>query len=434
MNVNAKKDALQKKALELHHTFDGYSTACICTGGGKSRIGVLRAMEVVAAKPNAKIFLMVPTEKLRDITWKDEFEEWGASDIWNNNVTRACYVSVSNFQACEWDLVICDEFHHITPACMPFFTTSEIKSILGLTATPPADSVKKKIIEVLAPISFVYSLEEGVRDGIVAPFNIDVIFTNLNHIDKTVKAGSPKKPFYQSEKQAYDYWNGILEQRRAEIKTYNDNLFKLGYSETGKVEYEQLRRPTPYIDYVSNNNKFIKDQILDFLKKKKTAEIIHFRAIGKRKEILYNSTNKERIAERYIQQCNPNKRYLFFAGSIPQSERLLPGRTFHSKIGDDAYNAFIAGEANSLITIGKLNEGANIPLLDEAFAVQLQATELVLIQRVGRVIRLRDGHKGRMIILCVKDTQDEVWLQKAMKSFNSNKINYYTENEFFAAV
>jgi ERCC4-related helicase len=81
-----------------------------------------------------------------------------------------------------------------------------------------------------------------------------------------------------------------------------------------------------------------------------------------------------------------------------------------------------------------VNEGTNIPNLDEALIIQISAQELHLIQRIGRVIRVREGHLGKIYIICVRGTQDEVWLKSALKGISNIIINEWDEKDFFEQI
>src|SRR5690606_24001588 len=113
--------------------------------------------------------------------------------------------------------------------------SSDIKSVLGLTATPPTDKLKKGIIDAVAPISFVYPLEQGVKDGVVAPYEIEVIFTELEKVQKTVDADSKAKPFKQSEFAAYQYWDKAFEEVKVPLKELNDKLKALGWTDESEL-------------------------------------------------------------------------------------------------------------------------------------------------------------------------------------------------------
>ena len=46
-------------------------------------------------------------------------------------------------------------------------------------------------------------------------------------------------------------------------------------------------------------------------------------------------------------------------------------------------------------------------------------------QRIGRLLRLNPTETATCHILCYKGTQDERWVESALKSFDENKIKLY---------
>ena len=77
-----------------------------------------------------------------------------------------------------------------------------------------------------------------------------------------------------------------------------------------------------------------------------------------------------------------------------------------------------------------MNEGQNIPNLDNAVIVQLNSNELSTIQRIGRCIRYRPGHEATIYILSVVQTQDEKWVKKALENFDTNNIEYVSYKNY----
>ena len=49
----------------------------------------------------------------------------------------------------------------------------------------------------------------------------------------------------------------------------------------------------------------------------------------------------------------------------------------------------------------------------------ITSKSLPMIQRVGRLIRFQEGKIGEIIILYVKDSQEEKWLKNAVKKLNN---------------
>ena len=64
----------------------------MATGVGKSKVFIMLCVEILKLNPDAKLCLLVPTEKLRDHNWKEEFDKWGHADIYKK-LDRYCYVS-----------------------------------------------------------------------------------------------------------------------------------------------------------------------------------------------------------------------------------------------------------------------------------------------------------------------------------------------------
>jgi superfamily II DNA or RNA helicase len=335
------------------------STLAMCTGSGKSRVSIL-----LSQKLNPKtICLIVPTEKLRDENWKDEFQKWNAIEIYDR-MERYCYASIAKIKDKQYDLVIADEAHNITEKNSRFFYDNKIERIIGLTATPPESKEKQKLLEEIAPVSFVYTLEQGVKDGVVAPYEITVIETRLDNKEKTIKAGKKGSYYYITERK----------------------------------KYESLSRFINILRYSGKNETF---------------------AILNRMRFLYNLESKTELAKYVLKHViDPKERTLIFCGSIAQSE-ILSKHSFHSKTNDDSLNLFKAKKINQLSCVQSLNEGQNLPDVDNGFIVQLNSKQKDLVQRIGRIIRLREGHTAKIWILSVQDTQDEQWVDNALKDFNN---------------
>jgi ERCC4-related helicase len=49
----------------------------------------------------------------------------------------------------------------------------------------------------------------------------------------------------------------------------------------------------------------------------------------------------------------------------------------------------------------------------------LTSKGLTMIQRVGRIIRFQENKVGKIVILYVKDSQEEKWLKSSVKSLNN---------------
>ena len=119
-------------------------------------------------------------KKLRDENWKEEFTKWGADKYWDK-VDRHCYASASKVKGKHYNLLICDEGHNLTKRSMKFFENNKIDCLILLTATMPSDKVKIAIFEELGiKTVFKLTLEEAEDLGIIKPFIINVVYTQIN--------------------------------------------------------------------------------------------------------------------------------------------------------------------------------------------------------------------------------------------------------------
>lgn len=363
------KDAVQARArLVWNKTRRG--TLAMATGTGKSKIAVDRVRELLKENLHARVLLVVPTTRLRDNNWKEEFAKWGASSEWDK-ITRSCYVSINRFDMTHWDLVVMDEAHNITPNNAEFFDNNHVKEVLGLTATPPRDEEKLEILESIAPVVYVYTMDEAVKERLVAEYEITLYSVPLDNHVKYIPGGTKDKPFHSTEAVNYQYLN---KQITKSLFSKNDSM-----------------------------KKFARINRANFMKGLKS---------------------KTDAAQAILATTPVEERMLVFCGLISQAELLLPGQTYHSKSDSKALEAFTEGEISKLACVAAMNEGINIPNLDSALIVHFNSNPKDMIQRLGRIIRLREDHIAKISILVAQGTIEEEWIEKALATFDNSKVTY----------
>ena len=375
--LNENKDKLQKEALEACET-DGNILLTMATGTGKSRI----AIEYAKKHNLQSIALLVPTENLRDNNWQEEFYKWDANDLWDNHTVRLCYASGSKMKGNEFDLVIMDEAHNITELSHEFFEDNICKKVIALTATSP---VKFNKVDIFRKLNFrrIFSvnLNEAISLGVVSPYKITVVYTQLNDTLRYIDAGSKSKPFKTTEKKMYDWVTRQIDALEEEV----DLSFK-------------------------------KRSLIDTYRRK-------------RMHLINSLRSKEHAARVILEKLPEEDKYLIFAGSIQQAESLCEYR-YHSKTDSSHLQMFQRGEINRLSCVEALNEGINIPEVDGSVMVQIRSSDIKLVQRIGRNIRFREGHEANIYIIVCKDTQDEVWFNKASENLDADRIEYKSIKEF----
>lgn len=370
-----EKDKKQKEAVESIITAGGKGIISCATGFGKSRIPILYAKDKRTNVNPKKVALIVPTRFLRDEGWKKEFEAWRGKTIYKG-LTLLCYRGIDKVVGKEFDLVILDEAHNITEKSAQFFKNNKVRDCIALTATMPKEQEKLDIFSSLGLKEvFSFGLKESQENHFVAPFDIDIVYLGLESFKKEVLVKA-KKPFYVTESQMYDFLN-----KNVEIAKLNRN------------------------------------------------EVSFKRAIGARTNFIYGLKSKVSVLKA-LEEKYKGQRNLFFCGNIQQAEELgIP--TFHSKSSMENLIAFKEEKIDSLASVKALNEGHNIPNLDNGIIGQVNSNTRDLLQRIGRVIRWREGHKAKIIILVAKNTQDEVWLESALENIDTDNINYYTLDSYF---
>ena len=364
LHTMKSKDIIQKEAIKKWRDNNNRGILAMCTGSGKSKC----AIDIIKETNPKRILLIVPTVKLRDTNWEEEFIKWKAKTIYNK-ITRSCYVSVNKIENKEYDLVIMDEGHNITINNFQFFKNNKVKDIVVLTATPPDDIIKLRLLRRLGcNIVFKYTLDQGVKDGVIAPYNIKIIEVPLNSIDKNILAGTKANPFMVTEQQQYQYLS----------KRVSQAMFS------------------------------------------KHKQAFKWAALN-RMRFIYNLKSKTDVAAKVVKSVTG--RTLIFCGSIQQANSLTP-HVYHSKTDDHDLNLFQQGHIDKLSCVAALNEGINIKNLDVGIIVQLNSRDLHLVQRIGRLLRYREGHEATIYIIVARDTQDSKWASKALKEFDPSRIKY----------
>ena len=376
--VNKVREKVQHEAIQAVIDNNGGMVA-MATGSGKSRVAVEVAKHY--CKPHiSDLALLVPTEKLRDENWKEEFEKWSAKYLWEDTV-RLCYASASKLDSNGYDLAILDEGHNITELASTFFLKNDVERTVLLTATPPNDPIKVDILRRLG-IRLVYelTLDQAVRLGFVAPYKITVITVPLDNVTKNIPGGNKKNPFMTTEAATYAYCNRRVQQ------CFGDQ------TPQGKAKMQ-------------------------------------FAILG-RMQFIYKIPSKTAVIKFLLDKVIPQEdRTLIFCGNIEQAEQVCP-TFYHSKSSSVAYDAFKNEEINRLSCVKAVNEGHNFPGVDSGIIGQLNSKEKDLVQRIGRLIRFRPGHEAHLYIVVSESTQDEKWLENAIENLDQSKVEYIRIDNF----
>lgn len=305
--VNKVREKVQNEAKQAVIANGGTGMIAMATGSGKSRVAVELAKHYAASSLFAykEIAVIVPTEKLRDENWLEEFEKWEAASLWTET-TRLCYASASKVNNRDFELAILDEGHNITELSSEFFLNNNVKRTVLLTATPPDDKVKRQILSDLG-IDLVYelTLDQAVRLGFVAPYKITVVTVPLDATTKNIPGGTKAKPFMTTEAACYNYWN-----KRVQGAMFDE-------TPQGKAK-------------------------------------LKFAILG-RMQFIYKIPSKTAVIKFLLDKVIPeDDRTIIFCGNIEQAEEVCP-TFYHSKSGNQSYDAFKAEKINRLSCVKAVN-------------------------------------------------------------------------------
>ena len=399
-----KKDIIQKAALKAWLESGKKGSAEISTGIGKTFLALHALYEMPLDWSIEHYFFAEVTDRKLDLIkqiklYNQIFERDVLTDY---NLHFKTYQGAYKWVGKKIGLAIMDEVHELCSVeYSKLYYNNHFKAIIGLSATIDKEtyyeSIKRFKIDILndiAPICFTYSLNDGLKDGTSRQLDIYVISNQLNNTDKTVVAGSKLRPFKQTEKAAYDYWNKMFTKNVSEFIDYSK-----GSNESGSAY----------------NARIIKSEAI------KSAKIRN--AAARRSKLLYKLPSKIPIIQELLKYVKGKS--IVFGNDIDAllkvTKNVVSSRNkpdINNKIRDDFDNDKI----QIIGSFKKLKQGANLKDLDNCIIMSYFSKELDLKQRLGRL--RDDGTIGKVFIIVTKETQEEVWFNKMFENLNNLNMIY----------
>jgi superfamily II DNA or RNA helicase len=370
----------QREAAESWEANNYRGLIAAGTGWGKTKCALVDCWKRYSNsihKPAVTLYV-TPTETLRDDDWPREIKTY-VNPAYARNFKGICWASLARTDLSGYDMLILDEVHHITAMHMPNLEGFG-GAIVSLSATPPHEQEKAEMIRTLSPMVYKYSLEQGIQEDINAPYDFHLIYISPDILLKEIPAGSKTKPFMQTEFAAHDYLNKAV--KRAAI--------------TGDLSGWKGKA-----------------------------------LIRKRMQLIYNSATKRKAARHILSKVYAkDKRILVFGGSIEQISTLLPSHSYHSNnkgtAKENLLKSFREKDINILGVVGMVDEGANISDLDIGVIIQATESERRVVQRLGRMVRLREGYRAQVYGICLRGTQDQKWFDNAISSLPSHRVKRFS--------
>ena len=368
-----KREEIQKKALEVIDN-SKYIILELVTGYGKTKVAIDLINHICDRVfrndecPATILILVAKTVHKR--TWKNEIERWGG--IKSDYITIECYESLKNYKDSYFDVVVADEMQHLSEARTDILETIHInESFIGLSATIKRDMRDYFIYNHKAQV-IKCGLKEAVKDEVLPEPTVYLLPLTLDNSICKYRTKRFGKEVTTTQKGYYDSVSSLIE-------WYKNKYF-------------------------NSRNKRIKNLWLS--------------TAGKR--LKWCAEQKEALVLSLLDKFR-NYKTLTFCSSIKQSERLGKYNiTSKNKASEENLEMFNLNKIKHITACNILNEGVNLTNCRIGIFCNLNSSEIVVKQRVGRILR----HKNPVIVIpFYKDTREEELVDKMLEDYNPQLIH-----------
>lgn len=352
------------------------------TGVGKTRGGLMAISRFLKKNPTKSVIIVVPSEPIQR-QWNQELIDW--------NLFQQCSVKTMNDTSVNkysCTLLVIDEIHKVgAPTLLNIFKNIQYTVILGLTATFERLDGKDEIISKKCPIVDTISLEEAIENKWLADYREYEVLIEPEDIDVYKEVN---KEFYEH----FSYFN------------YDFNLAMkcaTDWKRRSELAKERCREDQ------SEDFKTVNKQIL--------VHAMGFsRTLQARKKYIYNHPKKIELTN-LILENRQDKKCITFSATVAMAEKIKYGAVYSGKDsvkkGRMNLQEFVRQDGGVLNTVMKLNEGFNCPDISVSVILGFNSSSTTKKQRVGRVIRQKEGKVAEVFTLVLKGTVEEEWFRKS---------------------
>jgi superfamily II DNA or RNA helicase len=355
------RNQIQQQATQKIHLHNFRGIINVAPRVGKSKI-VCDAIKIF--KVPQTILITVPYNSIQE-SWTTELNKWGVN-IPIAIINQRSLAKESDLNM--YDIIICDEIHTLSNAQIQVLQNFD-GPILGVSGSISKETEKQLRQELGLKTIFKYTLEEAVKDGIVANYEINLVPVTLDNKDKYIDAGNKTTTFKTTEYLNYQYL------------TEQFNKFKRAAWNNPKMNAVKMQ-------YAS-----------------------------KRANLIYNSKTKLEAVSKIIAKFD---RCLIFTARTEIADQL--GSGYHSKSTPEVLESFMSGETNKLAVCEMTNMGITFPNLKVGIFHQMKSSEESAIQKVMRMCNMEDDAIAQIFITYYANTVDEEWIKKALEGLDPDKI------------
>lgn len=355
------------------------------TGVGKTRGGLMAISRFLKKNPTKSVIIVVPSEPIQR-QWNQELIDW--------NLFQQCSVktmSDTSVNKYSCTLLVIDEIHKVgAPTLLNIFKNVQYTIILGLTATFERLDGKDEIISKKCPIVDTISVEEAIENKWLADYREYEVLIEPEDIDV----------YKEVNKEFYEHFSFFNYDFNLAMKCATD------WKRRSELAKERCREDQ------SEDFKTVNKQIL--------VHAMGFsRTLQARKKYIYNHPKKIELTN-LILENRQDKKCITFSATIAMAEKIKYGAVYSGKDsvkkGRMNLQEFVQQDGGVLNTVMKLNEGFNCPDISVSVILGFNSSSTTKKQRVGRVIRQKEGKVAEVFTLVLKGTVEEEWFRKSTNS------------------
>ena len=360
------REEVYKEALTAG-AMSSYLILELITGYGKSKLSIDLVNNLYKEEELPNILILV-AKSVHKQTWIDEIEKWGG--IKANKITIECYESLHKYANTKIDIVIADEMQHLSDLRLDYLSTIEIGRFIGLSATIKREMKDYFIIRHKARI-VTCNLKDAIEDDILPEPTVYLIPMKLDAKECKYKINKFGNTIITTQRGYYADLSSLVE------------FYKRKATTSGNVKLKNLWLSTA----------------------------------GKRLKWL--STQKEAFVISLLEKFK-NYKTLTFCSSIEQSENLGKHNiTSKNKKSTQYLDMFNANKIKHITACNILNEGVNLVNCRIGIFCNLNSSEIIVRQRIGRLLR----HKKPInIVPYYINTREEELVQKMVLEYNPESV------------
>lgn len=355
------------KQASLYINKNKYLILELITGYGKTKIAIDLINFISNFINNPKILILV-AKTVHKQTWLNEINKWGG--IKSTNIIIECYESFKKYENQSFDILVADEAQHLSENRLNILKSITLKKFIGLSATIKKD-MKDYFTRFYNACIIKCGLREAINDSILPEPTVYLIPLTLDNKSYKFKTTRFNKEVILTQKGYYDNISSLIDWYKNKfMNSRNERIKTLWLSTAGKR-----------LKWLSEQKLGL---VLELLLKLKNYRTLTFCGSIEQSELLgkYNITSKNKNSIRNLSMFNDNKIKHITACNI-------------------------------------LNEGVNLYNCKIGIFCNINSSEIITKQRIGRLLR----HPNPIVIIpYFKFTREEELVNKMIEEYSKESI------------